>query len=429
LVNFVFVGKGLGILLWKNIGRSEVKKVINEEEFVLRLAERMKRLGTETAFEVLAEVNQLKAQGREIISFAIGEPDFDTPEHIKQAGIDALHANETHYGPSAGIMPLREAIADYIGETRGLNVDPEEIVVTPGAKPIIFDTILALVDPGDEVLYPNPGFPIYESVINFVGGKAIPVPLLEERDFRMDLDYLRSKVNDRTKLLIINSPQNPTGGVLTKTDLEAIAELALQYNFMVLSDEIYSRLVFDGEFHSITAIPGMKERTIILDGFSKTYAMTGWRLGYGVMPKELAVNVARLETNSVSCTATFTQFAGIAALQGPQGPSEAMASEFKKRRDIIVDGLNAIDGVSCRVPGGAFYVFPNVTGACRKLGLANSNELAKKLLYEGNVAVLGRTCFGTRNEGEKEEYVRLSYATSPENIREGLARIKKVIEG
>ncbi|NMB17698.1 MAG: aminotransferase class I/II-fold pyridoxal phosphate-dependent enzyme, partial [Firmicutes bacterium] len=251
----------------------------------MRLAERMGRLGTETAFEVLARVKKLEAEGREIVSFAIGEPDFDTPAHIKQAGIRAIENNETHYGPSAGIMPLREAVAEYIGKTRGLSVDPEEVVITPGAKPIIFFTIMALVDSGDEVLYPNPGFPIYESVINFAGGKAVPLPLLEEKDFSFDIDYLRSKVSDKTKLLIVNSPQNPTGGVLSKGDLEAIAELALKHDFMVLSDEIYSRIIFDGDFYSISQIPGMKERTIILDGFSKTYAMTGWRLGYGVMRK------------------------------------------------------------------------------------------------------------------------------------------------
>lgn len=395
----------------------------------MRLAERMGRLGTETAFEVLARVKKLEAEGREIVSFAIGEPDFDTPAHIKQAGIRAIENNETHYGPSAGLMPLREAVAEYIGKTRGLSVDPEEVVITPGAKPIIFFTIMALVDPGDEVLYPNPGFPIYESVINFAGGKAVPLPLLEEKDFSFDIDYLRSKVSDKTKLLIVNSPQNPTGGVLSKGDLEAIAELALKHDFMVLSDEIYSRIIFDGDFYSISQIPGMKERTIILDGFSKTYAMTGWRLGYGVMRKDLAEHIARLETNSESCTATFTQWAGVEALKGPQEPSEAMTAEFKKRRDIIVKGLNDIEGVSCRLPGGAFYVFPNVTKACRKLGLKDSNALADKLLYEGDVAVLGRTCFGRRNDEETEEYIRLSYATSTENILEGLARIKKVIEG
>ncbi|MGI6037492.1 MAG: pyridoxal phosphate-dependent aminotransferase [Limnochordia bacterium] len=394
----------------------------------MRLAERMSRLGTETAFEVLAEVKQLEAQGRQIISFAIGEPDFDTPDNVKQAGIEAINSNETHYGPSAGIMPLREAIASYIGSTRGISVRPEEVVVTPGAKPIIFHSILALVDPGDEVIYPNPGFPIYESVINFVGGVPVPMPLLEERDFRFDIDHLRSVVNEKTKLLILNSPQNPTGGVLTKEDLAAVAELAMKYDFMVLSDEVYSRLVFDGEFHSIASIPGMKERTIILDGFSKTYAMTGWRLGYGVMPEELAVHVARIETNCESCTATFTQIAGVEALTGPQDASAAMAAEFKRRRDFIVAGLNDIEGISCRTPGGAFYAFPNVTEAVRKLGLKDANELARKLLYEGNVAVLGRTCFGTRNVGENEEYVRLSYATSMENIKEGLARIKAVIE-
>lgn len=391
-------------------------------------SDRMSLLGTETAFEVLAEVRKLEAQGRRIISFAIGEPDFDTPEHIKEAGIRAIKDNQTHYGPSAGIMPLREAIAAYIGRTRNISVDPEEVVVTPGAKPIMFHGILATVNPGDEVIYPNPGFPIYESVIRFAGAKPVPIALREKRDFSFDVDELRSKVNANTKLIILNSPHNPTGGGLTKADLEAVAEMALRYDCWVLSDEIYSRMVFDGEFHSITGIPDMKERTIILDGFSKTYAMTGWRIGYGVMPKSLAVDVARLETNSESCTATFTQVAAIEALNGPQDPSDRMIAEFKARRDLIVQGLNAIDGITCRMPKGAFYVFPNVTGACRKLGLQNAKQLQEKLLYEAGVAVLPRSSFGTRNVGEDQEYVRLSYATSREAIVEGLNRIKALVE-
>jgi aspartate aminotransferase len=392
-------------------------------------AERMSLLGTETAFEVLAEVNKLKAQGRDIISFAIGEPDFDTPENIKQAGIKAIDENNTHYGPSAGIQPLREAIADYMSRTRHINYSPDEVVVTPGAKPIMFHGILATVNPGDEVIYPNPGFPIYESVIRFVGGIPVPIALREEQDFAFDVDELRSKVGPKTKLIILNSPQNPTGGGLPQSTLEAVAEMALRYDSWVLSDEIYSRMVFDGEFHSIATIPDMKERTIILDGFSKTYSMTGWRIGYGLMPKSLAVDVARLETNSESCTATFTQMAAVEALTGPQDAAEAMIAEFKARRDLIVAGLNDIEGITCRTPKGAFYVFPNVTQACARMGVKTAKELQHKLLYEAGVAVLPRSSFGTRNVGEDQEYVRFSYAASREAITEGLRRIKALIEG
>jgi len=394
----------------------------------VKFAERLSRLGTENAFEVLAEVNKLKAQGRDIISFAIGEPDFDTPENIKQAGIRAIEANETHYTPSAGILPLRETIAAYISRTRGIAVDPDEVVVTPGGKPIMYFIIHALVNPGDEVIYPNPGFPIYESLINFVGGKPVPAPLLEEKEFSFDTDHLRSLITPKTKLIILNSPQNPTGGMLTKADIEAIAEMAIEHDLWVLSDEIYGRMIYSGEFHSISSLPGMKERTIILDGFSKTYAMTGWRLGYGVMPKELAVWVARLITNSVSCTATFIQHAAIEALAGPQDAAEAMMREFKARRDLIVAGLNDIKGFSCKNPNGAFYTFPNVTEACRNLGFADSKQLQQYLLYEANVAVLPRTSFGMKNIGETEEYLRFSYATSQANIIEGLKRIKAAIE-
>lgn len=392
-------------------------------------SDRMALLGTENAFEVLAEVKKLEATGRNIISFAIGEPDFDTPENVKEAGRRAISENYTHYNPSAGVMELRETIARYVSETRHIKVDPEEVVVTPGGKPIIFHGLLATVNPGDEVIYPNPGFPIYESVIRFLGAKPVPIALREDKDFSFDVDELRSKVGPRTKMIIINSPQNPTGGTLSKSDLEAVAEMALRYDCWVLSDEIYSRIIFDGDFHSITAIPDMKDRTIILDGFSKTYAMTGWRIGFGVMPKSLATDLARLETNAESCTATFTQMAAIEALNGPQDAPTAMVREFKQRRDMIVAGLNDIDGVSCRMPKGAFYVFPNVSKACRKLGLANAKQLQQKLLYEGNVAVLPRSAFGTRNEGETDEYLRFSYATSRADIAEGLRRIKAVIEG
>lgn len=392
-------------------------------------SDRMAFLGTENAFEVLAEVKQLEATGREIISFAIGEPDFDTPQNIKEAGQRAIGENYTHYNPSAGVMELRETIANYVSKTRRIKVDPEEVVVTPGGKPVIFHGLMATLNPGDEVIYPNPGYPIYESVIHFLGAKPVPLALREEKNFSFDVSELQSKVGPRTKMIIINSPQNPTGGILSTSDLEAVAELALRYDCWVFTDEIYSRIMFDDEFYSITAIPGMKERTIILDGFSKTYAMTGWRIGYGVMPKSLAVDVARLETNSESCTATFTQIAAIEALTGPQDATIAMIQEFKQRRDMIVAGLNEIDGISCLMPKGAFYVFPNVTKACRKLGLADAKQLQHKLLYDGNVAVLPRSSFGIRNEGETDEYLRLSYATSRADIAEGLRRIKAVIEG
>jgi len=395
---------------------------------MMQIANRMNRLGTETAFEVLAEVNKLKAQGKDIISFAIGEPDFDTPSNIIEAGAKALHKGFTHYGPSAGLMPFRESIARYLSRTRGIEVNAEEIVVTPGAKPIIFYSIFACINEGDEVIYPNPGFPIYESVINFVGAKAVPLPLLEEKDFRFDIDMLKDKVTEKTKMIIINSPQNPTGGVLTQADLKAIADVAIQNDIWVFSDEIYCNMVYDGKFQSIVSLPGMKERTILLDGFSKTYAMTGWRLGFGVMNTELAAHFTRLETNSVSCTASFTQMAGIEALEGPQEESKAMIKEFHARRDIIVEALNDVNGISCKNPGGAFYVFPNVTKACHNLNLKDSKELQQYLLYEAGVAVLARTCFGKKNQEEDQEYIRLSYATSRENITEGVKRIKKAVE-
>ncbi len=394
----------------------------------MQIARRMGRLATETAFEVLAEVNKLKAAGQDIISFALGEPDFDTPQNIKSAVVKAIGDGYTHYGPSAGILPLRESIAHDISESRGIEVGPEEVVVTPGAKPIVFDSILSCINEGDEVIYPNPGYPIYESVINFIGGKPVPLPLLEEKSFSFAPEELKMRVTPRTKMIIINSPQNPTGGILNQNDLETIAKIAIQANLWVLSDEVYSKIIYEGKFRSIISIAGMQERTILVDGFSKTYAMTGWRLGFGIMKRELAAYVARIETNVDSCTATFTQYAGIEALDGPQEKSSAMIAEFEKRRDLIHQELNNIKGVKCLKPRGAFYIYPNVTKACRNLGFHNSKELQQYLLHKASVAVLARNCFGQRNQGEKEEYIRLSYATSRENIIEGVKRIKKAIE-
>jgi aspartate/methionine/tyrosine aminotransferase len=380
----------------------------------LRLAKRMERLGTETAFEVLVKAKALEAQGRDIIHLEIGEPDFDTPGNIIEAGCDALRKGFTHYGPSAGMMELREVIAQHVSETRRVSVTPDEVVVVPGGKPIIFFSILALAEEGDEIIYPNPGFPIYESMINYVGAKAVPIRLREELEFRLDVDELASLINDRTKLIILNSPQNPTGGVLTKDDIDAIARAIGDRNIMVLSDEIYSRLIFEGEEYSIMSIDGMKERTILLDGFSKTYAMTGWRMGYGVMRPDLATHISRLMTNSNSCTASFTQVAGIEALRGSQDVVDAMRAKFKKRRDVMVAGLNKIKGFSCRVPHGAFYVFPNIT----KTGWP-SKKLADALLEDAGVAALSGTAFGDFGEG----YLRFSVANSIENIAKALDRI------
>src|SRR5213592_3484884 len=380
----------------------------------LRLAKRMARLGTETAFEVLVKAKALEAKGRDIIHLEIGEPDFDTPRNITDAGCDALHKGFTHYGPSAGLMELREVVAEHVNETRGVNVTPDEVVVVPGGKPIIFFSILALAEDDDEVIYPNPGFPIYESMINYVGAKAVPIRLREELNFRLDIDELARLINSRTKLVILNSPQNPTGGVLEKKDIEAVASAIGDRNIMVLSDEIYSRLIFEGEHHSIMSLEGMKERTILLDGFSKTYAMTGWRMGYGVMRVDLATHISRLMTNSSSCTASFSQLAGIEALRGPQESVDRMRDEFKKRRDVMVAGMNKIKGFSCQLPHGAFYVFPNIT----ETGWP-SKRLADALLEDAGVAALSGTAFGDFGEG----YLRFSVANSIENIEKALDRI------
>jgi aspartate/methionine/tyrosine aminotransferase len=385
----------------------------------MRFAERMARLGTESAFEVLARARALERRGKEIVHLEIGEPDLDTPAHIREAAKRALDAGATHYGPSAGLPELREAIAKDVAATRQIPVDPEEVVVTPGAKPIMYFVITALVDPGDEVIHPNPGFPIYESVVRFVGGVPVPIPLREGEGFGFDLSVLEARISPRTRLIILNSPQNPTGGVLEREQLRRIAGIALRHRIPVLADEIYKAFLYEGEFASITAQPGMKDLTIILDGFSKAYAMTGWRLGYGVMPRDLAEHVTRLMVNSNSCTATFTQLAGIAALQGDQQPVQRMVAEFRRRRDLIVDGLNRLPGVSCRSPRGAFYVFPSIAALGRP-----SAEVAARLLDEAGVAVLGGSAFGEHGEG----YLRLSYANSEANIARALARMRPVLE-
>ena len=379
----------------------------------------MTRLGTETAFEVLVKAQALEAKGRDIIHLEIGEPDFDTPGNIVEAATEALHQGFTHYGPSAGLPELRETIAQYVTETRQVMVTPEEVVVVPGGKPIIFFSILALAETGDEVIYPNPGFPIYESMINYVGAKAAPIRLREELDFRLDVDELAGLINDHTRLIILNSPQNPTGGVLEQSDIEDIAGAIGDRDIMVLTDEIYSRLIFEGEHHSIMSIDGIKERCILLDGFSKTYAMTGWRMGYGVMRTDLATHVARLMTNSNSCTASFTQIAGVEALRGSQESVEKMCAEFKKRRDVMVAGLNKIKGFSCRLPHGAFYVFPNI----KKTGWP-SKKLADALLEEAGVAALSGTAFGDFGEG----YLRFSVANSIENIEKALERVDEWVK-
>jgi aspartate/methionine/tyrosine aminotransferase len=382
----------------------------------LRLARRMARLGTETAFEVLVKARALEAKGRDVVHMEIGEPDFDTPANIIEAATDALHKGWTHYGPSAGLPALREAIAEEISRSRKVPVKAEEVVVVPGGKPIIFFTILALVDEGDEVIYPNPGFPIYESMINFIGGKAVPIRLREKMDFRLDVDELRGLINNRTRLIILNSPQNPTGGVLTRKDVEATAAAIGEREIMVLSDEIYSRLIFEGEHFSLMSVDGFKDRTILLDGFSKTYAMTGWRLGYGVMRSDLAAHIARLMTNSNSCTASFTQVAGVEGLRGPQDSVDVMREEFRRRRDRFVERINQIKGFSCRLPKGAFYAFPNITGTGWP-----SKKLADALLEDAGVACLSGTAFGEFGEG----YLRFSVANSLENIDKALDRIEQ----
>ena len=380
----------------------------------MKLASRMNRILIETAFEVLVKARALEAQGRSVIHLEIGEPDFATPQHIVEAAKSALDEGWTHYGPTAGYPDFREVLARHVSETRGINVGPERVCVVPGGKPIIFFPILALIEEGDEVIYPNPGFPIYESMIRFAGGIAVPVPLLESRSFSFDLDLLRSKITDKTKLLILNSPQNPTGGVIPREDIAAIAEIVRDRDIMVLSDEIYSRITYGEEPLSIASCPGMLDKTIILDGFSKIYAMTGWRMGYGVMPAWLAEAVNKLMVNSNSCTASFTQRAGIAAITGPQDGPEAMVAEFRRRRDAFVAGLNTLPGFRCRVPEGAFYAFP-----CIEDTGFTSRVLADRLLNEAGVACLSGTAFGEYGEG----YLRFSYANSHDNLMQAVDRM------
>jgi len=386
----------------------------------MKLAQRMERLAIESAFEVLVRARELERQGRHIIHLEIGEPDFETPRHIREAGKAAIDEGWTHYGPPQGLPELREAIAAEICRTRGVKAGPQHVCVVPGGKPVIFFPMLALLDPGDEVIYPNPGFPIYESMIGFLGAKPVPVPLLEERGFSFDLDIFHSRVNERTRLVILNSPQNPTGGVIPREDLAAIADMLRDRDAMVLSDEIYSRMSYSDEpFASIASFPGMLEKTIILDGFSKTYAMTGWRLGYGVMPVWLVDAVNKLMVNSNSCTASFTQRAGIAALNGPQDDVDSMIGEFRRRRDAFVAGLNRIPGFHAQLPQGAFYAFPNITGTGMK-----SKELARALLEEAGVACLSGASFGEHGEG----YLRFSYANSLENLEEACARMEAFLQ-
>ena len=384
-------------------------------------AKKMDSLGTETAFEVLAKAKALEKEGRDIVHLEIGEPDFNTPNNIKEAAIKALKAGYTHYVPAAGIPELRMAIAEYLSESRGIDVDPEEVVVTPGAKPIIFFSILACVESGDEVMYPNPGFPIYESMINFVGAKPVPMPLKEKNDFRIDNEDTVNKITKKTKMIILNSPENPTGGVLNKDNLEAIADrVKNREDLFVLSDEVYCKIIYEGKHESIASLPGMKEQTILMDGFSKTYAMTGWRLGYAAMRKDLAQKITQLMINSNSCTCAFTQMAGVEALRGPQDESRKMDEEFKRRREVIVSGLNKIKGITCKKPRGTFYVFPNV----KSIGM-DCRKLSDFFLNKAGVAVLSGTAFGRYGEG----YLRLSFANSVENIEKAIKRISEALKG
>jgi aspartate/methionine/tyrosine aminotransferase len=384
-----------------------------------RIADAVSRLGSESAFEVLARAKALEAEGKRVVHMEIGEPDFDTPAHIKEAGIQAIRDNYTHYSPSAGIIQLRDVIADYAAKFR--HVDPfsaENVVVSPGAKPIIWNILSAILSPGDEFVYFDPAYPAYASCANYLGATVVPIPLHEEKDWRMDLDELERRVSDKTRAVMINSPHNPTGGVLTKSDLERIAQLAQRHDFLVIADEIYSRNFYESEFVSMVTIPGMRERTIIVDGFSKAYAMTGWRLGYAIMPPQLAKIVTLFNNNTFSCIPVFVQHAGIAALLGPDEPVKRMNETFRQRRDRLVNGLNSIPGVSCTMPEGAFYAFPNV-----KKVTSDDKALASFLLQEGGVACLGGSAFGAAGKG----YLRFSYAASIDDIDYALQQMARCI--
>ena len=384
----------------------------------MKLSSRQKRLGTETAFETLAKAKKLEAQGKNIIHLEIGEPDFDSPKHVVTAAKKALDEGFTHYGPSAGQPELREAIAVHQGEVNGYKISSDRVIVTPGAKPVMFFSILALIERGDEVIYPNPGFPIYESMINYVGGTAVPMKLEESKNFNANIDDLKKLINDKTKMIIINTPNNPCGSVTQIEDLEEIAKIAVENDIIVLSDEIYKDMYYQGEHYSISKFKGMKERTIILDGFSKSYAMTGWRLGYGIFPEFMIDDITKLMTNSVSCTSVFSQMAAIAALEGPKDFTLNMMEKFKIRRDIVVDGLNSIDGINCKTPLGAFYAFPNISGT----GLSSS-DFADIALDNYGVALLSGTAFG--NYGDN--YIRISFANSDDNLREAIDRLNRMI--
>ena len=385
----------------------------------LGLADSLQRLGTETAFSVLARARELERQGREIIHLEIGEPDFDTPLHIREAAAAALRAGETHYCPSAGIPELREEAARYLSSSRRIDVDPANVLVGTGAKPFLFFTILATCNPGDEVVYPDPGFPIYESAIRWAGATPIPLPLLEERDFAFDLADLESRLSARTKLVILNSPQNPTGGALSADETAKAAAVLADSKAWVLSDEVYSQMVYDGEFASVASHPGLLERTVLLDGLSKTYAMTGWRCGFAAVPGPLVDPLVRFFVNSTSCVPPFVQLAGVAALTGPQGEPRAMVEEFRGRRELVVAGLNALPGVSCRVPRGAFYAFPNVADVPLE-----TDVLADRLLQDAGVAVLAGSAFGRVGV----DNLRISYANSRENLGLALDRMREFLD-
>ena len=385
----------------------------------MKLAQRMSRLGTETAFEVLAKAQKLEAQGKKIIHLEIGEPDFETPVNIVNRGRQALLDGYTSYNPSPGYDDLRQVIASEIAKTRGIQTNGDNVIVTPGGKPIMFFVIMALIEEGDEVLYPNPGFPIYESMINFCGGTAIPMRLHEDKEFNIDIEDVKRQITPNTKLLIVNSPNNPCGSIVGDRELEELSILAKKHDILVLSDEIYIRFLYEGKHKSIASFPEMLDRTIILDGFSKTYAMTGWRIGYGLFPNNLVEPISRLVTNSVSCTASFTQQAAIEAITGPQNDSAQMVSEFQKRRSVVVDLLNNIPGIRCTNPKGAFYAFPNVEGT----GMS-STEFANELLQEAGVAVLAGESFGQYGKG----FIRISFANSTENLVEAMEKISSFVK-